>query len=398
MPGPVVVRTMTRTRLLFFSHHFPSKGAPNVALYNRQQLEHIAEHCELKVCTGVGWIDWLRRGPAGRETDTDLDAVYFPYFYTPKIMRRLYGWLMYLSARARFKALMQHKPDAILVCWAFPDVVAISKLVEPYGIPFVAKVIGSDINVYSKIPALRRQIVAALEKASAVVCVSEALKTVLMDCGLPESKVHVVYNGVNDKKFFPKNMANARVALGLDNDAKTILFIGNLKRAKGAVDVVTAFRRIIESGKNGQYALVLVGDDVDRHLVEAEARKTLDQNPGADIRLAGRVPHDQLNDWINASDLVCLPSYSEGVPNVLLEAMSCGKPVVATRVGGIPEIVNARNGVMVEAGDIDALANAILDVLASDWKPDEIRGYAKQFDWDANAREMLDIVDRAYKT
>lgn len=398
MPDAVVVQTMTRTRLLFFSHHFPSKAAPNVALYNRQQLEHIAEHCDLKVCAGVGWIDWLRRGPAGRQTDTALDAVYFPYFYTPKVLRRLYGWLMYLSARARFKTLMQHKPDVILVCWAFPDVVAVSKLVEPYGVPFVAKVIGSDINLYSKIPELRVQIVAALEKATAVVCVSKALKAVLVECGLPPSKIHVVYNGVNDKKFFPKNMASARVALGMDGDAKTVLFIGNLKRAKGAVDVVTAFRRILGSGDGGKYALVLVGDDVDRHLVEAEARQTVDQYPGADIRLAGRVPHDQLNDWINASDLVCLPSYSEGVPNVLLEAMSCGKPVVATRVGGIPEIVNPQNGVLVDAGDIDALASAILDVLGSDWNPDEIRAFASQFDWDANAREITGIVDNAYKT
>ncbi len=388
---------MMQTKLLFFSHHFPSKAAPNVALYNRQQLEYIAKYCELKICAGVGWIDWFKRGPAGRETDTDLDAEYFPYFYTPKVFRRLYGWLMYLSARARFSALMKHKPDVILVCWAYPDVVAVARLAEPYGVPFVAKVIGSDVNLYCQIPELRVQIVEALEKASAVVCVSEALKAVLVECGLPEAKIHVVYNGVNGEKFFPKSMAGARKALGMVSDAKIVLFIGNLKRAKGAVDVVTAFRRIIESGGSDKYALVLVGDDVDRHLVEAEARQTINQFPGADIRLAGRVPHDQLNDWINASDLVCLPSYSEGVPNVLLEAMSCGKPVVATRVGGIPEIVNKDNGILAEAGDIDALAGAILEVLGSDWNPDEIRRFSNQFDWDANAREILDIVGAAYK-
>ena len=389
---------MMQTKLLFFSHHFPSRAAPNIALYNRQQLEHVAKYCELKVCAGVGWIDWFKRGPAGRENDTELDAVYFPYFYTPKVFRRLYGWLMYISARARFSALMKHNPDVILVCWAYPDVVAISKLVKPYGIPFVAKVIGSDVNLYCQIPELRVQIVDALEKASAVVCVSEALKGVLVECGLPEAKIHVVYNGVNGEKFFPKNMANARAALGMDSDAKIVLFIGNLKRAKGAIDVVTAFRRIIESRPDEKYALVLVGDDVDRRLVEAEARQTVNLYPGADIRLAGRVPHDQLNDWINASDLVCLPSYSEGVPNVLLEAMSCGKPVVATRVGGIPEIVNPTNGVMVDAGDIDGLASAILEVLGSDWNPEAIRTFSNQFDWDANAREILGIADSAYKT
>src|SRR3546814_1866729 len=104
--------------------------------------------------------------------------------------------------------------------------------------------------------------------------------------------------------------------------------------------------------------------------------------------------HAELPTWMQAADLLCLPSHSEGVPNVVLEAMSCGLPVVATRVGGIPEVLPDLAGIMVPPRDVPALAAALAESMSRDWSTAAITGHAGRFTWNDNITR-LDGVLRA---
>ncbi|MGB3498714.1 MAG: glycosyltransferase, partial [Rhodanobacter lindaniclasticus] len=116
------------------------------------------------------------------------------------------------------------------------------------------------------------------------------------------------------------------------------------------------------------------------------------------VSLVGAVPHAQLGDWFRAADLLCLPSHNEGVPNVVLEAMSCGIPVVASRVGGIPEVLPECAGVLVPARDPAALSAALLEATGRPWQGERIVEHARGFRWDDNVdrleRVLRDVVDR----
>ena len=111
------------------------------------------------------------------------------------------------------------------------------------------------------------------------------------------------------------------------------------------------------------------------------------------IHLVGQVDHADLADWMNAADFLCLPSHSEGLPNVLLEAFSCGLPVVASAVGGIPEIVNENNGRLVPPGDSAALAKAITETLRMDADQDKVSTSIEVISWRENAAQLSGLFE-----
>jgi glycosyltransferase involved in cell wall biosynthesis len=113
------------------------------------------------------------------------------------------------------------------------------------------------------------------------------------------------------------------------------------------------------------------------------------------ISLAGAVPHAALGDWFRAADLLCLPSHNEGVPNVILEAMACGVPVVATRVGGIPEVVPEYAGLLVPPRESASLSTALVDAAAREWDSSRIAAHASGFRWDDNVARLSGILQTA---
>jgi glycosyltransferase involved in cell wall biosynthesis len=113
------------------------------------------------------------------------------------------------------------------------------------------------------------------------------------------------------------------------------------------------------------------------------------------VALMGAVAHDTLGDWFRAADLLCLPSHNEGVPNVVLEAMACGTPVVATRVGGIPEVLPEYAGVLVPVQDQPALESALLEATSRSWDHDAIAAHARGFRWDDNIDRLEQILQDA---
>jgi glycosyltransferase involved in cell wall biosynthesis len=134
-------------------------------------------------------------------------------------------------------------------------------------------------------------------------------------------------------------------------------------------------------------------DDVDLIFV-GSGRESTKINGNGRSHLVGVQLHRDIPKWMNACDVLCLPSLSEGLPNVALEAMACGLPVVASRVGGVPEIVeHGVNGLLVPPADPHALAAALREALTRRWDRWAIRRSVERFDWDSGARTVVNTLE-----
>lgn len=378
-------------KLLLVSQLFPSKALPNLAVYNLRKFRDLANHFEVQVAVPVPWIDWLRFGSRSRESASGLDILYFPFLYTPKVGRRFYPVLMRLSFRLFARKLLSPKPDAIVVSWAFPDGVAIAKLASQHEIPFVVQVLGSDVYVHCSYEERRKQVLHSMQMANAVTTVSRALKKELIDMGVSESNVHVSYNGVDHSRFSLSSRVDAKKSLGLDSDFALVLYVGNLKESKGVYDLIEAYRMMLGEDDT-KVALVFVGGGECESGLDRKAQRLASEFSESRVTVQGPIPNCDLGIWFNAADVVCLPSYSEGVPNVLTEAMSCGTPIVSTDVGGIGEVVTDEAGILVPPGEPKVLGQALREALDRDWDRRLIYEHSLNFDWDNHAMEVAEII------
>ena len=221
--------------------------------------------------------------------------------------------------------------------------------------PVVLSVRGSDVNLFSDglIGRLSRRIWRSMD---VIIAVSEDLALQLEEKGVSRSKIRVIYNGVSDE-FAPRDKNESRRKLQLPSQRFIVLFLGLLAPVKGVDVLLKAIGRVDDD----DLFCVLVGDGPLRAELEQQVRSSRDQGR---VHFAGQCPRDEVADWLSAADLLVLPSFSEGRPNVILEAMACARPVVASRVGGVPELVNdGITGRLVTAGNSTDLSEAIRDLM-----------------------------------
>lgn len=376
-----------RLKLLLLTNLFPSPWDPRRSAYNRQQFERLGRRHEVDVLVAVPFRERLRRARGPLEV-AGLRTGHFVFVYPPRFGRALHAgcWLACLLLRHGHR-LRAARYDCLIASWAYPDGVAVGWLARLLGIPYVVKVHGSDLNEQANDPPRRRQIRGALRRAGAVIAVSQALADKAVVIGAEPGRVHTLYNGVDGERFAPGPREAARQRLGLPAAAPRVLYVGNLKRNKGCIDLLEAFPALLAACP--QARLVYVGDGECRDQLQRRAA-ALGLQERVDLR--GEVAHAALGDWFRAADLLCLPSYNEGVPNVVLEAMSCGIPVVATRVGGIPEVVPEHAGILVSPRAGEELAAALLDASRRAWDGARIAGHARGFRWDDNIERLDDIL------
>jgi glycosyltransferase involved in cell wall biosynthesis len=352
-------------KLLFVSNLFPNGSEPTRGMHNAQQVTALSKRCEIKVVSPM-------HHPVPDESWQGIAVTHPRFVHVPLLSRPLNGWLF---ARAVEPVIRRERADIVLVNWAYPDAYGVMLVADKVCFPFATTVQGSDVNVFFQNATRKRQVLRALRASRAVFCRSEALRRILTAEGI---EAWTVYNGINHDRFRPLDRAECCRKLGLDSNRKRVLYVGNLVSVKGTT--------ILE-----QAALQVPGTDVIFVGPAAE--------PAAPGHCVGARPHDEIPLWMNASDVLCLPSLNEGLPNVVLEAMACGLPVVASRVGGVPEIVrDGVNGFMVPPADPAALTDALRRALAKRWDRDTIRVSVAKFDWDVNARTVLEHLQRCCRS
>ena len=319
--------------------------------------------------------------------------VYHPKtFYLPLVGRilnpQLYAWSL---ARLTAQIRQEFAFDVIFVDWAYPDACGIAKLARHLRVPFVAAFAGSDANVYLNFRFRRRQILKMTRQASAVTVRSRAMKELLLQHGVEDGKIDVLYNGVDCTRYHPVLRTEARQRLAIDIHDQVLVYVGRLSPEKGISDLLTALA-LLRDRHHSRVRLLVVGDGHQREMLRKQAaRLRLDDS----VIWLGWQPPSEVGELISAGDLLCLPSHMEGVPNVVLEAFACGLPVVVTRVGGTPEVVTDATGVLAEPKDPESFATALARALRTSWDPAVIRRHAAQFDWNKNAQQLLQILSAA---
>jgi glycosyltransferase involved in cell wall biosynthesis len=313
----------------------------------------------------------------------------------PKIGSR---WNHQLMARALRGAICdlrrQFAFDVVLSSWIFPDSCAIAELAQELDFPFVAIAQGSDVHQYLQMPARRQIITRLLPRASAIITRSGELARLLAEAGLDRTRLHPVYNGVDLDLFRPRDKAALRRELGLPVEAPLILFVGNFYEIKNPFIPPTALSQIQSAGAfKAPPVLVMVGGgDLKEAVQQCAVRLSVSDR----VILAGRTDAAGVARYMQAADVFLLPSKNEGVPNVILEAFACGLPVIASRVGGIPEVHPGDDfGRLVSTIEPGAFATAIRDVLLSPPPAERIRHHALQFSWQRTATTCHELLSQA---
>ena len=391
-------------KVLFLSNLFPDAAAPNRGIYNARLVHHLAPHCKIRVVAprptrGLPPF-WSPQKFAGRAEDAAFAPVFPPTGYIPKIGSRWNHKLMARSLRKTLRAVRAEFPyDIVLASWVYPDACAVAELAREMDFPFIAIAQGSDVHQYLQIPARLRIITAALNSAGAVITRSGELARLLREAGVAETKLHTVYNGVEAGVFRPGDKAAARATLKLPPAAKVLLYVGNFLPIKNPLLLVDAFAELARRQPEKQFLLAMLGEGA----LQAEIlRRAHERGVGNRVMLPGRKTPPEVARFMQAADLLVVPSDNEGVPNVIYEAMSCGLRTVATRVGGIPEILALDIlGRLVAPKNSPAMAQAMADLLVVPASQEKIISHARQFSWERTATEHLRLlasVRAAHKT
>jgi glycosyltransferase involved in cell wall biosynthesis len=344
-------------RVALITKSFTSSLEPLGAPFERRQASELAKRCEVDVFAAV------------------------PRVGTPLAVPLYVASL--LPHRDRLRSA-----DVLLATSAYPDGCAGLLVARLLGKPFVVKVHGTDLNVFRRGPLGRAVAARALPMAAAIVAASRSIADSIVHLGGPPERVHVVRNGADLGLFTPRSRRSARHVLGLPPDAPLVLYVGRIERDKGVLDLLDAFEWVRARAPSTR--LVFVGHGS----AEAEVRSRAAQHAEGAVRTMGQRPHAEVAEWLGASDLVVFPSHEEGTPSIVLEALATGRPVVATRVGGIPDVLSDACGILVAPRDTRALAGAITAALSRSWDEAAIVAHGPA-SWEASAVDLLRVLESA---
>lgn len=351
-------------------------------------FRYLKDYAELAVvCPSAVYprIPWTRFGkpgpPANSYQPPGFRASYFGYPAIPFLTRPVNGLVcqQYLDAYVR-----RARPDVILNYWLYPDGFAAVRVGRALGVPVIVGSIGSDLGrIRDRFTcALVRR---TLKAADGVITVSEDLRRLAIGLGAQPDKVTTILNGCDPSVFHPGDRDEARRALGAGLQEEVVLYVGSLFRTKGVAELVVAFGALAAS--RPQARLVCIGDGPCRgEMLRRAAAAGVPER----VTLLGRQPSEVVAAWMRAADVFCLPSYSEGCPNAIVEALACGRPVVATAVGGIPELVRNGCGLLVPPRQPEPLRAALDSALTACWDTSAIAGTSRR-NWKEVAEETLAV-------
>lgn len=398
--GETIDRREAETRVLVISNLFPLPWEPQRATFNREQFRHLARRMKVSVLVPVAFPQWLSRYSlaAKKPAQPELPGItlkYVPYFYIPRFGRASYGFSMALSLLLyAFGWARKQRPDVVLGSWIYPDGVAACLFAKVLRLPLVLKVHGSDVNDHGRFRLRALQIISISRYASAIVCVSQALANRLVEIGVQKDKLQVVYNGLDHKVF--KQVLNEQANVsgpdtangGVGEAIRSLLYVGNIKRSKGVFDLFTAFMELSARYPDLQLVYIGSGPDFPELRSQVEGAGLIDR-----VSFLSSQPQTVIVEWMNKATMLVLPSYNEGVPNVVLEAMACGLPSVVSRVGGVPEVVaDGQTGRMFSAGDCNDLVSKIVESLDYPWDRELISASSMRYDWDMNSEQLADLL------
>jgi teichuronic acid biosynthesis glycosyltransferase TuaC len=387
-----------RLRVVTFATIFPNVSDPSHGIFVYQRAKHLAMRPGVEVIAIVPipyFPRWLKTNRWRKyqdipnlETLENMEVHHPRYFHLPKIWMPFHGLSMFLGCASTVRRLHKlRRIDVIDSHFVYPEGFAATLLGKLVQVCVMVSARGTDINVYPSLKLIRPMIRWTLTKANGIIAVSKALKQKMVELGIAEDKIQVIPNGVDATRFQPEGKEEARLHLSLRATDRTIVSVGALIPGKGHDLVIRA-----TAGLLSEFAgikLFILGDGPIRQELEDLVRHLkLTEN----VQIVGKRPNEELRHWFSAADASCLASAREGWPNVVTESLACGTPVVATRVGGIPEILCSEElGILVERS-VEGIRAGVRDALLKNWNRGEIANRTRQRTWDVVANEIEEVM------
>ena len=388
-------------KILVFTTLYPNNMRPNHGIFIKARINSVSKSngCQVKVIAPIPYFPSVKIDQKWQfsqinevENIDGIDVYHPRYFLIPKIGMILHGFLMFLSVVKSVKRMQQeYNFDLIDAHYVYPDGFAAVLLSRLLKIPVVVSARGTDIHLFRRFPVIRLFLKYTLYKADQIVSVSEALKKMILELNITKQKVTVIPNGVDTKKFFPFSKLKARKQLSLPN-GRILLSVCRLTPVKGVDLLIRSFKVLVEQHQHSNINLVIIGDGESKQILKKMIAEFQLQDKTI---FKDSVAHSELNIWYNAADVFCLASEREGWPNVILEAMATGLPVIASNVGGIPEIiVSSDYGLLTDRNEQD-FARKIGDALQTKWSSRNISQYASTFSWEKVANSVKQVYHQS---
>lgn len=385
-------------RVLSIATLFPSPVRPGFGIFVGNQMRAVVQRgdVDLTMISPVGMPPWplslkepyasLRAIP-GQSNAAGLPVLYPRFTLVPKLggdsnPRRIARAVLPVARR-----LHAERPfDLVDAQFFFPDGPAAAIIARELGLPLTIKSRGADIHYWGSRPKAQAQIVAAARQSAGLLAVSKALRDDMIALGMPAERIAVHYTGLDRERFCPveRHTARSRVAsvpqLGIPETGPLLVTPGSLIPRKSQRLVIEALATL------PQARLALAGAGEDEASLKACAKAL---GLSERVHFLGQIGHDVLATLMSAADVVVLPSSSEGLANVWIEALGCGTPIVVPDIGGASEIVHDHTAGRIAAREPQAIAAAVAELLRNPPSQAEVAANVAGFSWTANAEALV---------
>jgi teichuronic acid biosynthesis glycosyltransferase TuaC len=392
-------------RLLVLSSLFPSASQPAAGVFIRERMFRVAQHLPVVVVAPQPWfpLQGLVRlfRPHFRPKAPAFELmqgieVHRPRFLSfPGILKWSDGLFMalgsYLTVRRLFR---QHALHILDVHFGYPDGAAGTLLGHWLKVPVVLTLRGKEERQARTVvgPALRR----AVLRADRLIAVSEALRDLALGLGADARRITVIGNGIDLSKFQRVPQAEARAQLDLPQNARMLISVGTLVERKGFHRVIECLPHLLVRYQNLHY-LVVGGSGPEGDFSAKLRAQVVALGLQQRVHFLGLCAPEQLKFPLSAADVFVLASSYEGWANVLLEALACGLPVVATDVGGNAQVINSGQlGRIVPFGDSAALGSALDEALSHAWNRAALREYARSNSWEDRIPLLVNVFRQLF--
>lgn len=403
-------------RILILSHLYPSAVDETAGTFVHQQVRALrARGHDVRVISPLGWAPpGLTRWSAHRDVPRCDHVDDVPVLHPRMLVlpgARLGPGIVHSMLRAvagHVRKTHRDWPfDLLHAHMLIPDGWAAASAGHAVGVPVVATAHGSAdvLKTPHRSEGWRRTAIEAITELDQIIAVSHAVADGVGILARPRREVRVIPNGADPLQFAARDRHAIRRALGLPPDRPVVLFVGHLTELKGIANLIEAVGA--NAARTDQQApfVALVGEGPLRPALE---RRVAELGLHDSVRFAGKIPHTDVGAWMGACDLLVLPSLSEGLPTVICEAMVAGRAVIATAVGGTPELVeDGVTGALIPPNNVPALADALSWVLDTPGRSAKMGEAAalragKSLTWDAVAGQIesvyRDVIDRLHTT
>ena len=391
-------------KLLLVTNLFPTPFDPERGIFTLQLVKRLQQFCEVTVVCPLPWFPrWKVLAPFKKyaqfsstpeQYEIEGISVHSPkYPLIPKLSENYHSFFMAQGIKRCIQKLHKENDfDAVNSQWLYPDSVAVDKILENLPIPHIATGLGCDVNQDTYEPIKGLKILQMLENCEKVTVVSNSLKQELINHGIQGGKINVIPNGIDTSQFRVLDKSECRSNLHIETRLPVVLYVGRLSEEKNVSTLLKSTAALADKGLS--ICLNLVGDGPLKNELKALAQQLGIQDS---VNFVGKVDHSQIGMWMGATDYFCLPSLREGCPNVILEALGSGRPVIASRVGAIPDVVSKESGILFTPENVEELSDSLKTAFETKWSAEVISGSVQKLSWENAAGSYFEVFQQATK-